>query len=112
VIELLGRGSSVVNSGGEKVYPAEVEEALMTHLAVTDAVVFGIADSRWGELVAAVVATEDPQLLSEQELVGHVGTILAGYKKPKSILILPSLERSPSGKVDIPAMKKRMAERP
>ena len=112
VIELLGRGSSVVNSGGEKVYPAEVEEALMSHFAVNDAVVFGIADSRWGELVAAVVATEDPQMVSEQELVSHVGTILAGYKKPKSILILPSLERSPSGKVDIPAMKKRMAERP
>ena len=65
-IELLGRGSSVINTGGEKVYPAEVEEALLHHPAVTDAVVFGLPDPRWGEVVSAIVAAP-PDTVTEQD---------------------------------------------
>ncbi|WP_448002779.1 AMP-binding protein [Agromyces bauzanensis] len=105
-IELLGRGSSVVNTGGEKIYPAEVEEALMSHPAVIDAIVFGTPDPSWGEVVtAAVVLAADPAV-TEPELIEHVGTLLAGYKKPKRILFRDSLDRSPSGKVDLVALRR------
>jgi 3-oxocholest-4-en-26-oate---CoA ligase len=103
-IELLGRGSSVVNTGGEKVYPAEVEEALMKHTRVRDAVVFGIPDARWGESLTAVVAADDG-VVTERELIDHVGALLANYKKPKRIYLRPSLGRGPNGKIDLVAMK-------
>jgi 3-oxocholest-4-en-26-oate---CoA ligase len=106
-VELLGRGSSVVNSGGEKVYPAEVEESLMGHPLVHDAVVYGIPDPRWGEVVAAAVAVEDPASVTEAELVAHVGAELAGYKKPRRVLVVTDLERSPSGKVDLGRLRER-----
>jgi fatty-acyl-CoA synthase len=99
-IELLGRGSSVINTGGEKIYPAEIEEALLAHPAVTDAVVFGMPDPRWGEAVTALVAAPS-QTVTEQELVAHVGGLLARYKKPKRVLVRDAIERSPSGKVDM-----------
>lgn len=109
-IELLGRGSSVVNSGGEKVYPSEVEEALMEHPAVIDSVVFGTPHPTWGEVVTAAVAVEPGVTVSAQELQDFVGERLAGYKKPRTILITSSLERSPSGKVDVTALKKAALE--
>jgi len=105
-IELLGRGSSVVNTGGEKIYPAEVEEVLMSHPAVVDAVVFGTPHPTWGEVVTAAVVVADEQIVTESELIEHVGTVLAGYKKPKRIIMRASLERSPSGKVDLVALKR------
>jgi fatty-acyl-CoA synthase len=97
-VELLGRGNAVINTGGEKVFPAEVEEALLTHPAVTDAVVFGVPDPRWGESVSAVVAVPNGGV-GEEELIAHVGRSIAGYKKPKRILVRDAIERSPSGKV-------------
>ncbi|THG29526.1 AMP-binding protein [Naasia lichenicola] len=106
-VELLGRGSSVVNSGGEKVYPTEVEESLMRFPGVLDAVVFGLPDPRWGEVVAAAVAAEDPAELDVGELIAHVGHELAGYKKPRHVLVLPDLDRSPTGKVDLGALRER-----
>lgn len=106
-IELLGRGASVVNSGGEKIYPAEVEEALLAFPGVEDAVVFGIPDPRWGEVVAAIVAADDPEALDVAALVAHVGTELAGYKKPRRVLVVKDLERSPTGKVDLAVVRER-----
>lgn len=97
-VELLGRGSAVINTGGEKVFPAEVEEALLTHPSVTDAVVFGVPDPRWGESVSAAVAVPNGGV-GEDELIAHVGRTIAGYKKPKRILVRDAIERSPSGKV-------------
>ncbi|WP_159501609.1 AMP-binding protein [Microbacterium sp. 18062] len=99
-IELLGRGSSVVNTGGEKVYPLEVEEALLSHPLVDDAVVFGISDRRFGEIVAAVVATPEPGLAVE-DLIAHIDPLIAGYKKPRTIALRPSLNRTPHGKIDL-----------
>lgn len=98
-IEFLGRGSGVVNTGGEKVYPLEVEEALMTHPAVSDAAVVGVPDPRFGEVVAAVVARSGE--VAEDELIAHVGAQLAGYKKPRHIVFRATLDRTPTGKVDV-----------
>ena len=98
-IEFLGRGSGVVNTGGEKVYPLEVEEALLTHPAVADAAVVGVPDPRFGEVVAAVV--ERTGDVTADELIAHVDAQLAGYKKPRHILFRDSLDRTPTGKVDI-----------
>lgn len=98
-IEFLGRRSGVINTGGEKVYPLEVEEALVSHPAVADVVVLGAPDPRFGEIVAAVVEVSSD--VTEAELLAHVDAILAGYKKPRHILFRPSLERTPHGKVDV-----------
>ena len=106
-IDLLGRGAAVVNSGGEKVYPAEVEASLMRFESIDDAVVLGIPDARWGESVAAVVATETPDQLDVRALSDHVGAELAGFKKPRRILVVRDLERSPTGKVDLAVMRDR-----
>ena len=108
-IELLGRGASVVNSGGEKIYPAEVEEALLSFPGVDDAVVFGIPDDRWGEIVAAIVAAEHPADLDVAALVAHVGERLAGYKKPRRVLVVNDLERSPTGKINLAVVRERTA---
>lgn len=104
-IELLGRGSAVVNTGGEKVFPAEVEEILLEHPEVEDAAVFGIPDPRFGEVVVAAVATHPGATVTEEELSVHVGAHLAGYKKPRKILVRSSLERSPSGKLAMAKLK-------
>lgn len=106
-VELLGRGSTVVNSGGEKIYPAEVEESILRFPGVDDAAVFGIPDPRWGEVVAAIVATAHPDDFDVTALAEHVGTLLAGYKKPRRVLVVRDLERSPTGKIELAAVRER-----
>ncbi|MBV8970904.1 MAG: AMP-binding protein [Sphingomonadaceae bacterium] len=96
-ITLLGRGSHCINTGGEKVFPEEVEEALKTHAAVDDALVFGVADARWGQAVTAVVAASGA---GEGELIAHVRTRLAPYKAPKRIVVVGQVPRAPNGKAD------------
>ena len=107
-IEFLGRGSGVINTGGEKVYPLEVEEALLSHPAVADAVVLGAPDPRFGEIVTAVV--ERAADVSEDELLAHVDALLAGYKKPRHILFRATLDRTPTGKVDIGRMREEVVQ--
>jgi fatty-acyl-CoA synthase len=104
-VELLGRGSAVVNTGGEKVYPVEVEEALVSFPGITDAVVFGMPDPRYGEVVTAVVVTEGGRDIDIDRLRAHLDTRLAGYKRPRNLVVRESLERSPHGKVDLPRLK-------
>jgi acyl-CoA synthetase (AMP-forming)/AMP-acid ligase II len=99
-IQLLGRGSVVINTGGEKVFPEEVEEALKTHPAVRDAVAVGIPDKRFVEVVAAVVELKPGATTTEQELIDHVKSRLAGFKAPKRVRFVESLDRSPAGKID------------
>jgi len=97
---LLGRGSQCINSGGEKIYPEEVESALKGHPKVFDALVVGVADERWGQKVAAVVQArpgEDPTL---EELVEHCRTKIAGYKVPRQLHLVAEMPRHPSGKPD------------
>ncbi len=100
---LLGRGNQCINSGGEKIFPEEVEEALKTHAAVEDALVFGVADEKWGSAVTAVVETHAPA--TEQELQRHVRAQLAGYKAPKRIIFVAKVPRAPNGKADYKAAK-------
>ena len=109
-VELLGRGSGVVNTGGEKVYPAEVEEVILAMADVTDAVVLGVPDDRWGEVVAAMVVTVPGSPLTAQEVQAEVGRHLAGYKKPRRVLLVDRLERSPSGKLNMRSLRSRARE--
>jgi fatty-acyl-CoA synthase len=99
-IQLLGRGSVVINTGGEKVFPEEVEEALKTHPGVRDAVAVAIPDMRFGEVVAAVVERRPGTEATEKELIEHVKGRLAGFKAPKRVRFVTSIERSPAGKID------------
>lgn len=99
-IVLLGRGSVSINTGGEKVYPEEVERVLKDHPAVFDAVVVGAPDRRWGERVVAVVATRPDRRVSLDELQSHCRERLAGYKVPRALVEVDTVERSPTGKPD------------
>jgi len=99
-VSLLGRGSVCINTGGEKVYPEEVEAVLKAHPAVYDAVVVGVPDDRWGERVAAVVQTVDGQTLTAEEAEAHSRQHLAGYKVPRELTVVDVVVRSPAGKAD------------
>jgi acyl-CoA synthetase (AMP-forming)/AMP-acid ligase II len=103
---LLGRGSVCINSGGEKIFPEEVEAALKAHPAVFDAVVVGVPDERWGERVAAVVQPRDGQRPTVEDLDVHCREHVAGYKVPRELHLVTHIERSPSGKPDYPWAKK------
>ena len=97
---LLGRGSVCINTGGEKVFPEEVEEALKEHDLVHDAVVVGLPDERFGQAITAVVEPVVGASPKESELVEHVKARLAGYKAPKRVVTVESLGRAANGKVD------------
>jgi acyl-CoA synthetase (AMP-forming)/AMP-acid ligase II len=99
-ITVLGRGSVSINTGGEKVYPEEVEAALKSHAAVFDAVVVGVPDSRWGERVVAVVHPRTGTPPTLEDLSAHARTHLAGYKVPRELVVVEAVVRSPSGKPD------------
>ena len=107
-IRFLGRGAGVINTGGEKVHPQEVEDVLLAYPGVTDASVVGVPDDTWGERVVAVVAVSDPAL-TEADLRAGVRARLAGYKVPRAIVLLPSLPRTPTGKLELAAIR-RIAE--
>lgn len=100
VIELLGRDSVTINSGGEKIFAEEVETAIAAHPAVADVVVAGRPSERWGQEVVAVVTLEDGATVEADELIAHAATSLARYKLPKAIVFRSVIERSPAGKAD------------
>ncbi|MGW1494743.1 acyl-CoA synthetase [Streptomyces sp. NPDC002402] len=101
IVTVLGRGSQCINTGGEKVYPEEVEQALKSHPDVYDALVAGVPDSRWGNHVAAVVQLRSGALTPTlDDIQSHCRTRLAGYKIPRQLVIAPEIQRSPSGKAD------------
>ena len=99
-IELLGRDSVTINSGGEKIFVEEVETAIASHPAVTDVVVTGRPSDRWGQEVVAVVALTDGAHAQPAELIDHAAQTLARYKLPKAIVFRAAIERSPAGKAD------------
>jgi acyl-CoA synthetase (AMP-forming)/AMP-acid ligase II len=99
-LRILGRGSVCINTGGEKVFPEEVEEVLKTHISVRDAVVVGVPDEKWGEAITAMVEAHPGAALDEAELIGHVKARLAAYKAPKRVLPVDTVGRAPNGKVD------------
>ena len=99
-ITLLGRGSSCINSGGEKIYPEEVEDTLKSHPSVYDALVVGAPDERWGERVTAVVQARPGTAPTLEELQEHCRRQLAGYKVPRQVHLVDQVQRQPSGKPD------------
>jgi acyl-CoA synthetase (AMP-forming)/AMP-acid ligase II len=108
-VVLLGRGSTSINTGGEKVYPEEVETALMTSDAVADAVVVGLPDERWGERVVAVVKPAPGATPTLESLQQHARASLAGYKLPRALVLVETLERTPAGKPDYKWAKEKAA---
>ncbi|KAF0969300.1 MULTISPECIES: acyl-CoA synthetase [Gordonia] len=111
-ITMLGRGSVSINTGGEKVFPEEVEGALKAHPDVFDTVVVGVADDRWGQRVAAVIAARDGARPSLESLNDVVRKELAGYKCPRSVWFVDEIKRSPAGKPDYRWGAAVTAERP
>ncbi len=99
-IQLLGRDSACINSGGEKIFAEEVETAIASHPAVADVVVAARPSDRWGQEVVAIVALAEGAQASERELIEHAAGSIARYKLPKAIVFRPVIERSPSGKAD------------
>jgi 3-oxocholest-4-en-26-oate---CoA ligase len=110
-ITLLGRGSVCINTGGEKVFPEEVEEALKTHPSVADAVAVGLPDERFGEAVTAVVEPKPGAEVDEDELIAHVKGCLAAYKAPKRVVTVEGIGRAPNGKVDYKRLRQEAASR-
>ena len=103
-LNLLGRGSACINSGGEKIYPEEIEEVLKTHPDVEDALVVGLADEKWGQAVTGIVQMRNPEDLDDANLKRHVRQSLAPYKIPKHIFARHDLLRAPNGKADYKAI--------
>ena len=101
---LLGRGSQVINSGGEKIFPEEVEEAVKRVPGVLDCLVVGVDDARFGQAVTAIAAT-DGTPLDEAEVIAHVKTQLARFKAPKRVVFVAEVPRAPNGKADYAAAK-------
>ena len=99
-LKLYGRGSVCINSGGEKIFPEEVEEVLKTHPSVRDAVCVGVPDERFGQAVTAVVELDNPARFSEPDVIGWVKRELASYKAPKRILVRDTVGRAANGKAD------------
>lgn len=99
-IELLGRGSVSINTGGEKVYPEEVEAVVKGHPHVVDAVVVGVPDERWGETVVAVIKPAEGTAPSLESIQETCRSKLAGYKVPRDICVVDAIVRSPAGKTD------------
>jgi fatty-acyl-CoA synthase len=97
---VLGRGSGCINTGGEKVFPEEVEEAARRYPAVRDVLVVGLPDERWGQRVTAVVQTEPGQTFDRAEFDRLCRTHLSGYKVPRTVVLTEQVRRSPAGKAD------------
>ncbi len=104
-VTMLGRGSNCVNTGGEKVYPEEVEMAIKGHPAVYDCLVVGLPDEKYGQTVAAVVQTREGMGVELDELRDFLRAHLSGYKLPRALTIVPEIPRNATGKAQYPAAK-------
>ncbi len=109
-ITLLGRGSQCINTGGEKVFPEEVEEAMKTHPDVLDAVAVGIPDEKFGEAVTGMVEARPGHTIDSTAVIAHVKTKLAAYKAPKHIVVVDTIGRAANGKVDYKRLRGEATE--
>jgi fatty-acyl-CoA synthase len=105
LLQLMGRDSLCINSGGEKIFTEEVELTLLDHDAVADVLVVGIPDPAWGEIVTAVVTVAHGHTVTAADLIAHVKERLASYKAPKLIAFTETVPRGPNGKPDYPAAR-------
>jgi acyl-CoA synthetase (AMP-forming)/AMP-acid ligase II len=101
-VTLLGRGSNCVNTGGEKVYPEEVEAAVKAHPAIYDCLVVGVPDDTYGQAVAAVVELRPGQSVELTALREFLRASLSGYKLPRAMTLVPRIPRNPAGKAQYP----------
>jgi fatty-acyl-CoA synthase len=106
-ITIVDRWKDMYVSGGENVYPAEVENALYRHPAVAEAAVIGVPDPRWGEVGCAFVVRRDGATVAEAELLSHCAAALARYKVPRSVMIVETLPRNAVGKVHKPTLRRQ-----
>ncbi|GAA3652088.1 acyl-CoA synthetase [Nocardioides ginsengisoli] len=104
-ITLLGRGSNCINTGGEKVYPEEVEQAIKAHPGVYDVLVVGLPDEKYGQTVAAVVEARPGETVELDELRDFLRAHLSGYKLPRALTIVPEIPRNATGKAQYPRAK-------
>ena len=104
-LRLYGRGSQCINTGGEKVFPEEVEEVLKQHPSIVDAAVVGVPDERFGEAITALVEPAAHAGIDEAAIIAHVRTVLAAYKSPKRVLTVATIGRAANGKLDYRALK-------
>jgi fatty-acyl-CoA synthase len=111
-IVLLGRGSNCINSGGEKIFPEEVEEALKGHAAVEDALVFGVPDERFGQRVVGVASLAPGAAASAEEILADARCRLSSFKLPKRLVLVDRVPRAPNGKADYPAARERFLRTP
>jgi len=102
---LLGRGSQVINSGGEKIFPEEVEEAVKRVAGVVDCLVVGIDDEKFGQAVTAVASLAEGATVTEAEVIAGVKRDLAHYKAPKKVVFVAHVPRAPNGKADYTTTK-------
>ena len=105
VVQLLGRGSGCINTGGEKVFPEEVEAVLKRHPAIYDAVVVGVPDARFGQSVVAVVQAEPGAAIDPRNVIEHVKAGLSSYKAPRHVIVVPVIGRGPNAKPDLNAIR-------
>ena len=103
---LLGRGSQVINTGGEKVFPEEVEEAVKRFPGIRDCLVVGLPDEKFGQRIVAVASTEDGAVQDGGSVIAHVKSELSHYKAPKQVVFVADVPRAPNGKADYPGAKK------
>jgi len=110
-VVLLGRGSQCINTGGEKVYPEEVEECLKLHPTVADAAVIGLPDEKWGQAITALVEPHPGDEIDSAALIAHVKQHLAAYKAPKRIFAIDTIGRAANGKLDYKRLASEAAAR-
>jgi fatty-acyl-CoA synthase len=104
---IVDRKKDMIITGGENVYPREIEEVLYGHPKILEAAVIGLPDPDWGERIHAVVALKEGESLSEQEVIDYCKSYIASFKKPKSVEFVDRLPRSPAGKVLKRILRKR-----
>ncbi|NHN37276.1 AMP-binding protein [Pseudomaricurvus alcaniphilus] len=107
MLYLVDRKKDVIISGGENIYSREVEDAILSHNAISECAVIGMPDEKWGESVCAVVVMGAGEQLSETEVIAHCQAMIASYKKPRSVIFADSIPKLPTGKIDKVSLRKQ-----
>jgi 3-oxocholest-4-en-26-oate---CoA ligase len=107
---LFGRGSNCINTGGEKVFPEEVEEALKVHAAVEDALVFGVPDDRFGQRIVGIASLSPGHQATPEDIVADSRSRLSSYKLPRELRLVAQVPRAPNGKANYPAARELFDE--